>query len=214
MTSHDVTSLYESPLRAAQKEATRALILKAALDVLSGGAAEFSFAAIAKAARVTERTVYRHFPNREALFAGMWGALDSRIGLGAFPSTEEAVRASPLNTFPAFDEHEGLMRAFWTTEEGRAFRLSVNEARQRAIRASVRDAVKGLPQSEAAAVTAAVQLLYSGAAWMTMKDYWGFDGTTAGKASAFAIGLILDGARARAAKTGKAGSKTKKGNAP
>lgn len=202
MTTVPLTSRASSTLRDSQKEATRQLILQAALDVMRRAGTEgFSFAAIAKTAGVTERTVYRHFPNGDALFEGLWTVMDARIGVASFASTEADLRKAPLTAFPAFDEIEGLMRAFWTTEAGRALRLRVNDRRKRAIKSAVRDAVTGLPAQEAQAVSAAVQLLYSGAAWMTMKDYWGLDGHAAGKASALAIGLILDGARHRAHQT-------------
>jgi AcrR family transcriptional regulator len=159
---------------------------------------ELSFAAVASAAGVQERTVYRHFPNRNALLDALWDALDPLLGVAQFPTTEAELLAAPPRVFPAFDANEGLMRGFWSTPQGREFRLRVNDRRQQAIRASVADAVAGLPPEEARWLTAVAQLLYSGAAWQTMKDYWGFDGAEAGAASSFALQLLFDAARQRA----------------
>src|SRR5512141_2398148 len=58
---------YRSALRAEQAQATRARILEAVLRV---SAVDLSFpahAAVARAAGIAERTVYRHFPTAEHL---------------------------------------------------------------------------------------------------------------------------------------------------
>jgi len=60
---------YESPLRAEQLEQTRLRILKAMADVLADEAVdEVTIPIVAMRARVSVRTVYRHFPTKEALF--------------------------------------------------------------------------------------------------------------------------------------------------
>ena len=199
MNTSKVTSSYESPLRDAQKEETRRRILDAAgalIETMSP--AGLSFAAVAKQAGVQERTVYRHFATKDALLEALWAWLDPRIGIKSFPQSESELIAFPEQVFPGFDDNEQLMRAMWASPQGRDFRLSVNDRRKAAIRKSVADSLQGLPPREAAWLTAAVQLLYSGAAWMTMKDYWGFSGAEAGRASSFAIRLLLEGARLRA----------------
>lgn len=216
MNSETLTSGYESPLRDAQKEETRRRIVDAAgqlmADASLGG---LSYAAIAREAGVQERTVYRHFPTKDDLIDALWGWLDPSIGFQSFPQTEDELVAFPPRVFPAFDDNENMMRAMWTTPQGREFRLKVNERRQAAIRRSVSDATKDLPAEEAAAITAAAQLLYSGAAWLTMKDYWGFSGAQSGEASAFVLKLLLDAARQRAAETkGAAGQRDKDGPNP
>ncbi len=193
-----MTSVYESPLREAQKEDTRKRILDAAVSLIENAdPAGLSFAAIAKAAGVQERTVYRHFPTKDALIEQLWTWLDPRIGVGSFPDSEDELIAFPRRVFEAFDDNENLMRAMWMSPQGREFRLKVNERRQAAIRKAVAKAVKDLPRKEAAAITAVAQLLYSGTAWMTMKDYWGFTGKQAGEASSLAISLLLEAARRR-----------------
>lgn len=189
---------YESPLRDEQKAATRQRILAAAERLIQDAElGEMTFAAVARAAGVQERTVYRHFATKGELLDALWDALDPRIGTGSFPATEAELVAAPRRVFPAFDDNENLMRAFWSTPQGREFRLRVNDKRKAAIRKATGDAVKDLPANEARWVTAAAQLLYSGAAWQTMKDYWDFSGEEAGKASSFLLQLILDAARRR-----------------
>lgn len=201
MKSAPVTSRYESPLRAEQKAATRRAILDAAGRLMEdGGLTELSFAAVARAAGVRERTVFRHFANKEALLDALWDWLDPRIGVGAFPRTEAELIERPRQVFRAFDDHEHLMRAFWSSPQGREFRLRVNDRRAAAIQASVADAGRGLSRRERRWLAALAQLLYSGAAWQTMKDYWDFDGAEAGEAASFGLALLFDAARRRAAR--------------
>lgn len=203
MNTATVTSTYQSPLRDAQKEQTRKRILDAAVGLIENAdPAGLSFAAIAKAAGVQERTIYRHFPTKDALIEQLWTWLDPRIGIGSFPVTEEELIAFPARVFDAFDDNENLMRAMWQSPQGREFRLKVNDRRQAAIRKSVEAAVKNLPRKEAAAITAVAQLLYSGTAWMTMKDYWGFSGKQAGEASSLALSMLLEAARRRGEERG------------
>ncbi len=193
---------YESPLRAEQKAATSRRIVAAAGRLMQDHRlTELSFAAVARAAGVRERTVYRHFASKDALLDALWAALDPRIGVAGFPESEAALIAGPPRVFPAFDEHENLMRSFWSTPQGREFRLRVNDLRQAAMRKAVAGAVGDLPADEARWLTATAQLLFSGAAWQSMKDYWGFSGAEAGAAASFALRLLLDAARRRGAST-------------
>jgi AcrR family transcriptional regulator len=196
MTPAKHVSKYESPLREEQKEATRKRILDAAGRLMENcGLEEFSFAAIAKEANVQERTVYRHFNNKDALLKGLWVWFQARIRYGGIPCTESDLLAQPLRTFPAMDENEQLTRAMWASPQGREFRLSNVEERKAGIKAAVRDATRSLPDRQARWIAAVVHLLNSGAAWETMKDYWGFTGEQAAKASAMAIELLLNAVR-------------------
>jgi AcrR family transcriptional regulator len=187
---------YESPLRAEQKEATRQRILDVAASQLEdAGLGEFSFAKIAKDAGVKLRTVYRHFPNRHALLVGLWEWFQPKVRYGGIPANEQELLSQPLRTFPALDEMEQIARALWSSPQGREFRLNNLEQRKSGIKAGVADATRGLPPRQARWIAAVIHVLNSGAAWETMKDYWGFSGEEAGKASAMAMELLLNAVR-------------------
>jgi AcrR family transcriptional regulator len=195
---------YDSPLRAEQKRATRQRILDAAGRLMENrGLEEFSFAAIAAEAEVKERTVYRHFPNKDALLAGLWEWFQGRIRYGSIARTEAELLAKPQHTFPGFDDNEQLARAMWSSPQGREFRLSNVEERKAGIKAAIADATRGLPAKQAKWLAAVIHVLYSGAAWGIMKDYWGLSGAEGGKASAMAIELLLNAARANVAPISK-----------
>src|ERR1700755_1093959 len=62
-----------------QREETREQILRAVARQLEAGEMEdLSFAEVAKEAGVGERTVYRHFPTKEALLGAFWTWMQSQ----------------------------------------------------------------------------------------------------------------------------------------
>lgn len=200
MTSVPVTSSYQSPLRQEQKAATRQRILEAASRLMEDrGLEELSFAAVAAGAGVKERTVYRHFANKALLLEGLWDWFQGSVHYGPVAETEAELIAKPLSTFPGFDENEQFVRALWSSTQGREFRLSNVETRKAGINKAIADATRGLPPRQTRWIAAVIHVLYSGAAWSTMKDYWGLSGDEAGKASATAIELLINAVRSNLA---------------
>lgn len=189
-------SRYHSPLRDRQRDQTRSRILEAAAAVVeSAGVEALSFARIAKEAGVQERTVYRHFANRDALLQAFWHWVNERAGITGFPRSEAALLAAPPRSYTGFDRNANLIRALLSTPQGREFRLRVNGERQAALRQSLGDILPGLPERQQIWLCAAVQLLYSATGWATMKDYWGLEGEEAGRAASWAIRTLLDSVR-------------------
>src|SRR4051812_42662362 len=74
---------YESPLREEQTAATRERILATVAElVVNENPALVSIPMIAEKARVSVRTVYRHFPTKEDLYSALFAwATDLRAGL-------------------------------------------------------------------------------------------------------------------------------------
>ena len=191
-------SRYSSPLREGQKSATHDLILAAVGRCLHNtGLAELNFAEVASEAQVSERTIYRHFPTRDALLEAFWKSLHGSLGINSFPGSAAELVSMPERVFPFFDQHEPIIRGMLASPQGREVRLSVNAERQQAIRVSVRDAVGDLPEPEFTHLCASIQLLYSATGWLTMKDYWGLSGADAGRAASASIQALLHHASTR-----------------
>jgi AcrR family transcriptional regulator len=187
---------YESPLRQAQAEETRRRILAAVEQLLQAEPEKpLSFDAVAAASGVERRTVFRHFPNKDALLAAFWAWLNQRVALRTWPETEADLRTMPAETFAGFDRHEGVIRAALASASGREMRMGVNADRQAAFRASLAAASRGVDPKRAEHAAAIVQLLYSASAWQSLKDYWGLDGREAGEAVSWAIGALAEALR-------------------
>ena len=127
------TRPYESPLRAEQLEQTRLRILEATADVLADDEVEeVTVPLVAMRARVAVRTVYRHFPTKDALFDafGEWAEENLQLVLLSYPETLEAVRRMAPELYRMYDEREPLIRAL-LSKRGQEIRDRTRRRRQR-----------------------------------------------------------------------------------
>src|SRR6185436_3392442 len=85
MNKSSVSRRYESPLRDEQHQRTRDQILDGLLEAMKGGLANLSVPAVAKAARVSVPTVYRHFPTKAQLFDAVAQHVGTKTGLSQIP---------------------------------------------------------------------------------------------------------------------------------
>lgn len=183
--------------RERQRDATAEIILDAVGRCLEDvELTELTFTQVARMAGLGERTIYRHFPNKEALLEGWWRAHKARLCQEAFPATLAALLDFPVKAFPAFDEEAEIMRGAVLSPQGRAMTLARNDERQAAIRRAVR-AELGPDASEDLVLTvcASVQLIQSATAWLTMRDYWDLSGDQSGQIARRAIQAIFTAAR-------------------
>jgi AcrR family transcriptional regulator len=80
-----MTRAYRSELRAEQAERTREKIIEALAEQLGEGLEDFSIPRVAERAGVSVRTVYHHYPNRDAQIEAVARWLDQRIAAGEPP---------------------------------------------------------------------------------------------------------------------------------
>ena len=188
----------------------RRRMLEGVSGVLSRGE-PLTYAAVAQAAGVSERTLYRHFPTREALLAAVFDWANERIGFhGAYPKDEAELGALVRRAFPGFDALAPVIEELLLTPEGRQARLASKPERQRAALALVRSEAPGLERGAERRVAAVVQLLTAAATWQSMRDYWDMNGEEAAETAVLAIELLLSGARTRARKSKRHQTKREK----
>nr|WP_281411232.1 MULTISPECIES: TetR/AcrR family transcriptional regulator [unclassified Rhizobium] len=187
---------YESPLRAEQAQATRERILAGVRTMFEQNPDNaLGFDELAAVSGVNRRTIFRHFPTKEALLEAFWNDANASLGVRFWPESEKDLTDLPPALFASLDGIEGIVRASHASGAGRQMRLQANDERQVAFRKSLAGISKNLPPERARQLEATVQLLFSATAWQTMKDYWGLSGEDAGKAAAWAIEALLDAAR-------------------
>ena len=103
-------------LRSRQTDLTRETIVRAVADVVAEGRlADFSVQEIADRAGVSYRTVYRHFPDRDALFDGLMAWLEERMvdrGGVRDPRDAHEITQGLGPNFEVMEQNASLMDAF------------------------------------------------------------------------------------------------------
>jgi AcrR family transcriptional regulator len=186
---------YMSPLRAEQTEQTRLRILRAVTEVLADPASEeVTMPLVARRARVSLRTVYRHFPTREALLDAWAGWMDEtlQIPLYSYPESAERLPAFARELYRQYEDSAPLVRATLTSSAARAIRERSRRRRQRAFKRAMEELTAGLDERQRTRALAVVYLLVSAPAWLAMSDQWGLDGVESGKAAAWAVRVLTD----------------------
>jgi AcrR family transcriptional regulator len=191
---------YHSPLRAAQAGETREAILRGVATWMQRKPNEkFTLDGIARLAGIERRTVFRHFPDKDALRAAFWEWVNRRILPRILPASLEELLEAPRTTFAGFDAEEALIRASLHTAAGRQMRLARVADRRRAFRGALREVSRSASAAERRNLECVAHALYSAAAWETMRDYTGVSGREAGAAVSWALTVLTDVVRQNAA---------------
>jgi AcrR family transcriptional regulator len=187
MSSSSLTSVREE-----YKEQTRTRILDSAIELIrAAGEEPLTIASVAERAGVTERTVYRHFDNREKLIRAVWRRMQGRVASEGFPRSAEALVNSPKRLFPRFDEMGELVRASIHSAAGLDLRMHSNAERTNALLASVRDALPHFDEKTLRRRAAIAQLINSAQGWDVLTRFWGMSGEEAGEAAAEALEVLI-----------------------
>ena len=187
--------VYESPLRVEQMEQTRLRILQAVTELLADPTTEeVTIPLVARRARVSLRTVYRHFPAREALFDAWAEWVDERlrIHLHSYPEKADRLPAFALELYRSYDESEPLVKAMLNSKAARAVRERTRRRRQRQFERAMSELTEELGPRERHRAIAVLYLLVSAPAWRAMREQWGLDGEEAGKAAAWAVRVLTN----------------------
>ncbi|MBP2302244.1 TetR/AcrR family transcriptional regulator [Azospirillum picis] len=186
-------------LREQKKNEARRRIADAVIQLMSDGRMDISHDVVADVTGISRRTIYRHFPDREALLSGASTRVRELAGSRvAFPSRESDL----LDTVPIYtglDSIAPIATLVRSTPQGRAMRKSQKLERQESYRAATADAVKDLPEPDRTLATAMLQVLHT-TPWLEMRDHWDLDGEQIARATAWAIRTLLDDLRKRGGK--------------
>ena len=149
---------------------------------------------VAARAGVSRRTVYRYFPDQDALRAAMWRKLGPPVGM---PKSLTGLLDGLDAGFANFDAKAAAMTVAMASPEGRAIRNVMKPERTAAYRALLDEAGIALPEPDRTYAIAAIQLLASGFAWREMRDQWDMTAPEIATASRWAIETLLADLRER-----------------
>jgi AcrR family transcriptional regulator len=185
-------------LRERQKAQTHELIVDAMVEAFARGDLEkITHDALAKRTGVSRQTVYRHFPDREALMQALWARTNGRMIGVALPTTEAELTQKLPELFASFDNNADVITITQSTPQGRAFRMSVKDKRAKDFLTATGEATKGLSAEEARMATAIFQLMAGGHAWIEMRQQWGMTGEQMAVAVGWAMRTLLADLHAR-----------------
>lgn len=191
-----MNAAYRSTLRRDQKRETRERILEGAIQTLATGVAEVSIPAVARRAKVSVPTVYRHFANKRALLAAVAAHVERRSGAGEVPTPRdpESLAASAYELFRRLDALGPATRAAMASRLGaRMRRESMIEGRRALVAQALASGMSGRPQEDQERLTNVVLVLWSSAALHAFKDYLGLSAEQAADHVAWAIRTLAGG---------------------
>lgn len=179
-------------LREKRATATRDHILGAAFELLvEHPERPFSHEAVAKAAGVGARTVYRYFPAQADLFEALWLQVRKQSGT-VFPTTEAEIVPLIGVLFCAFDQNEKLIRAVMESPAGARVRARGAAEGQASFDQSLQDVTQGRGPAERRQVRAVFQCIHSGPFWQMLRERGGLSGPEAIAAASWAAQALLD----------------------
>jgi AcrR family transcriptional regulator len=181
---------YDSALRREQAEQTASRILDALSERLRRGDRELSYATVAKQARVSVPTVYRHFPTRADLFR----ALVAREEASSTPIHEldPSDLDAPLRSFfRRFDDPDDIVRKGRLSVMWELSRAGTVPRRRAGIEALVDARCPGLPEPERTYLVDTCVVLVSSATGEAFRGYLGLDGDGTADRVLFAIEALL-----------------------
>ncbi|MGH8891601.1 MAG: TetR/AcrR family transcriptional regulator [Acidothermaceae bacterium] len=199
---------YRSPLRERQAAQTRETILQALADeIVSSGIQALSVAAVANRADVAERTIYRYFPNVEALLEGLTSSVSAQLAeyMGERPRLEPGRHEAPddlaahlPHLYEALDRIGAPARAMAIVTLARGS----DTGRQRRRDTLARILEPELAHLDPAAADAMFETLYllgGLISWFLLTRSGALDGAQAGRAAARSIQAILTDLRSEQA---------------
>jgi AcrR family transcriptional regulator len=192
----------DQSLRNEQASLTRDRIMRALAELLvEQGPQSLSLHAVAERAGIGDRTLYRHFPNKGALYVALQAWISDAVDRAAPPQSLASPNDLAASLRAAFPELARLKDAYLVLQglpEVRDAMASGHDDRRRAITKAMKPATRGLPKPAATRATAVAHLLGSSRALYFLQDVWGFTPDEAAEVSGWAIGLIaaaLEGER-------------------
>ena len=187
-----------SDLRDEYAALTRQRIVAAFVESLEDEAADdVPMAAIAKRAKVAERTIYRHFKTRAELLAAAGEWIENNVfGYVPFSSPDE-LPGIFRKLCRSFDRHPHLARAIALTRVGRAMRVGF---RQRLIahhHAAMAPLTRHLKPKEARQAEALAAYLNNVLAWSALREDFGMSSAEIADAIDWALTTLLKDVRRR-----------------
>jgi AcrR family transcriptional regulator len=181
---------------ASLRERQAAVIRDAILDALANlldhdDPEDVAMPQVAAEAGVSLRTLYRYFPDREAMFDAVGDHVVARLGLPRQVEGPDDIAAVFLESARRGAQSPQLVRAMLWTRLGRRARSSHRRRRVESITAALAEVTWHLPPAEARRREGAIVYLASLPAWITVSEECGLSAEDARLGIAWAIRTLV-----------------------
>jgi AcrR family transcriptional regulator len=184
-----------------QRVRTRNAILDALADVITeAGGLEFSIQQVADRAGVTHRTVYNHFPTRQALRDGLAERVEELLGAtgrrrpDAGTPSLESLAPMVAESYALFESCAPAVRSSVIITLASRGPTQLAKRRTDAFRKIVRQGLRANAPVPADEATAAVRMFLSTIGWHVLTEHLGLSPTKAAATAEWAIRVLLDAA--------------------
>ncbi len=184
---------YRSLLRKDQAEETALRIIEAALAVLEDRPAEFSIPAVARAARVSVPTVYRHFADKAGLVRAVSHHIDQNLSISAPEPllTPAALADHVREVSPQLNGRRALLRPAFGSAEGAAVRREEIAKRVAEVRRAIEGGGRRLAPADQKRLVQIVTVLCTTEMLGFLQEYLGLSAAEAGEAVGWAIERLV-----------------------
>jgi AcrR family transcriptional regulator len=183
-----------------RRDRTRRAILDALAAVIAEtGGLGFSVQQVAERAGVTHRTVYNHFPTRDAMNDALAEHVEEVMGAGGYrepriPTSSSALVPMIADTYAAFQAYEAPLRAYVMLMLASRRPARVWRRRTAAFEALIaRDTSPPAPLTSRG-LTAAVRMFLSTTGWHILTEQMGLSPADAAATATWAAHTLLDAA--------------------
>ena len=183
---------YDSPLRRAQADLTRQLILETTLRLIVGGVEGVTMQLVAREAGVALRTVFRHFPTREDLLDAAWHALNAQLGEMPDLAGIDDVTAFIPELFGRYAGIEDQIRAVMLGSAMQASRRRHGSVRARKMRQAIEGAMATGDERSRRMAASVAYILTIPIASILLKDNFGLTTDEASHAVAWAVRALAE----------------------
>ena len=173
---------------------TRQWLVDAAIELLEQDPdSALVNAAIAQRAGVSDRTVYRYFPTRDALVDALAQDLARRLAVPPVPATVADLPAFAHALFASFERQAPLTRAALRPEVFGRMRDGQAAQRWSDLQALMEREFPQVDAEERRMATTTIRYLLAATTWRYYRDNFGFSADEAARCVATALGHILGG---------------------
>jgi AcrR family transcriptional regulator len=183
---------YDNTLRREQADLTKRRILETVRDLLTKSRSSLSIPEIAACAGVSEPTIYRHFPNRDALLDAASEVVSQQLGAPPMPERADEIPVVLMAAARYFADNASWLRAALNEPALQGLRRSGRRRLVDRLRAVLEPRVAHLEPLERAVAVAAFGVVGRANSWDCLTREFELSSEEAGCALSWIAGALLD----------------------